>query len=56
MLKKPDRKHRPVLKKLKESYGYLRTSYGVQTKEFFENSTLHGVKYIAENDRPFIER
>lgn len=55
MLKKPS-KRRPVLKRLKESYGYLRTSYGVQTREFFKNSTLHGVKYIAENDRPFIER
>lgn len=27
-----------------------------QTKEFFNNSTLHGVRYIAEEGRPFGER
>lgn len=27
-----------------------------QVKEFFQSSTLHGVKYIAETDRPFAER
>lgn len=27
-----------------------------QTKEFFSNSTLHGVRYIAEDGRPFCER
>ncbi|KAG7299422.1 hypothetical protein JYU34_016375 [Plutella xylostella] len=26
-----------------------------QTTEFFNNSTLHGVRYIAEKDRPFCE-
>ncbi|XP_066246539.1 sodium channel protein Nach-like [Euwallacea similis] len=49
-------KKRPFLAKVKKSYGYLKTSYEVQTKEFFENSTLHGVKYIAQSNRPFIER
>lgn len=34
----------------------LRTSFLYQTKEFFNNSTLHGVRYIAEKDRPFGER
>ncbi|KAE8738754.1 hypothetical protein FOCC_FOCC015764 [Frankliniella occidentalis] len=32
------------------------TSVIVQTKEYFEKSTLHGVRYIAENSRPFIEK
>lgn len=27
-----------------------------QTKEFFNNSTLHGVRYIAEKGRPFGEK
>lgn len=34
----------------------LRTSFMYQTKEFFNNSTLHGVRYIAEANRPFGER
>lgn len=34
----------------------LRTSLLYQTKEFFNNSTLHGVRYIAESNRPFGER
>lgn len=34
----------------------LRTSLCYQTREFFNNSTLHGVRYIAESDRPFGER
>lgn len=34
----------------------LRTSFYYQIKEFFNNSTLHGVRYIAESDRPFGER
>lgn len=34
----------------------LATSYRFQTKEFFDNSTLHGVRYIAEEGRPFCER
>lgn len=38
------------------SFRLLRTSFLYQTKEFFNNSTLHGVRYIAETDRPFGER
>lgn len=34
----------------------FRTSFVYQTKEFFNNSTLHGVRYIAEAERPFGER
>lgn len=32
------------------------SSLQYQTKEFFNNSTLHGVRYIAEEGRPFAER
>lgn len=38
------------------SFRLFRTSFLYQTKEFFNNSTLHGVRYIAESDRPFGER
>lgn len=34
----------------------FRTSLLYQTREFFNNSTLHGVRYIAESGRPFFER
>ncbi|XP_044755808.1 sodium channel protein Nach-like [Coccinella septempunctata] len=34
----------------------LKTSWKVQTKVFFENSTLHGVRFIAEDGRPFFEK
>ncbi|XP_052567592.1 sodium channel protein Nach [Culex pipiens pallens] len=34
----------------------FRSSLLYQTKEFFENSTLHGVRYIAEEGRPFFEK
>lgn len=34
----------------------FRTSLLYQTKNFFNNSTLHGVRYIAEEGRPFGER
>lgn len=34
----------------------FRRSFIYQTKEFFNNSTLHGVRYIAEANRPFAER
>lgn len=34
----------------------LATSLRHQTTEFFNNSTLHGVRYIAEKDRPFCEK
>jgi Amiloride-sensitive sodium channel len=31
------------------------TNFGHQTKEFFSNSTLHGVRYIAEKGLSFGE-
>ncbi|VVC96463.1 unnamed protein product, partial [Leptidea sinapis] len=34
----------------------LGTSLRHQTGEFFSNSTLHGVRYIAEKERPFCEK
>ena len=34
----------------------FRTSLLYQTKEFFDNSTLHGIRYIAEKGRPFGEK
>lgn len=37
-------------------YKLLKTSWGVQGKLFFERSTLHGVRYTAEEGRPFIEK
>lgn len=39
-----------------EAYGLLKTSLKYQTKEFFNNSTLHGVRYIAEKGRSFGEK
>ncbi|XP_030761660.1 acid-sensing ion channel 1-like [Sitophilus oryzae] len=43
-------------KRISTSYKYLKISWTVQVREFFEYSTLHGVKYIAEHGRPFLER
>lgn len=46
-------------KKPKDQFSTLKlfwTSILYQTKEFFNNSTLHGVRYIAEEGRPFGER
>lgn len=34
----------------------LRTSWNYQATQFFQNSTLHGVRYIAEKGRPFLEK
>lgn len=34
----------------------LAASLRHQTTEFFNNSTLHGVRYIAEKERPFCEK
>lgn len=34
----------------------LKTSLLHQTKEFFANSTLHGIRYIAEQGRPIAEK
>jgi amiloride-sensitive sodium channel len=33
----------------------VKTNFKYQTKEFFSNSTLHGVRYIAEKGRSFNE-
>lgn len=43
-------------KALARNYRLLKTSWNVQWKLFFQNSTLHGVRYIAETGRPFIEK
>ncbi|GLH12605.1 uncharacterized protein GBIM_17321 [Gryllus bimaculatus] len=43
-------------KKLASRCRLLRTSLSYQTKQFFDNSTLHGVRYIREEGRPFCER
>lgn len=34
----------------------LSKSFLYEIREFFNNSTLHGVRYIAESNRPFVER
>ncbi|KAJ8920125.1 hypothetical protein NQ315_011782 [Exocentrus adspersus] len=47
---------RKKLKPASNNYQLLKTSWGVQGKLFFENSTLHGVRYIPEDGRPFYER
>lgn len=39
-----------------KKYELLKTSWTYQTREFFDHSTLHGVRYIAEGDRPFCEK
>jgi hypothetical protein len=45
-----------IVAKPTEAYGLLKTSLKYQTKEFFDSSTLHGVRYIAEKGRPFSEK
>lgn len=45
-----------VVKVSREAYGLLKTSLKYQVKEFFDNSTLHGIRYVAEKDRPFFEK
>lgn len=50
---------KPILKKTSKKTSLLKLfwiSLGFQTKEFFANSSLHGVRYIADEDRPFRER
>lgn len=37
-------------------YKLIPTNFHHQAKEFFSNSTLHGVRYIAEKGRPFGEK
>ncbi|XP_069675742.1 pickpocket protein 19-like [Periplaneta americana] len=39
-----------------KKYDLLKTSWTYQTQEYFENSTLHGVRYIRESGRPFCEK
>ncbi|KAL1116505.1 hypothetical protein AAG570_004977 [Ranatra chinensis] len=40
----------------RKTFGLLKTSWLYQTKQFFDNSSLHGVRYIAEEGRPTIEK
>ncbi|XP_064537003.1 sodium channel protein Nach [Drosophila montana] len=42
--------------RLLETLVIFRRSLIYQTKEFFQNSTLHGVRYIAETGRPIGEK
>ncbi|KAJ9595335.1 hypothetical protein L9F63_027281, partial [Diploptera punctata] len=34
----------------------LKTSWTYQIQEYFDKSTLHGVRYIKEKGRPFCEK
>lgn len=46
-------------KKNQDGYGTVtlfKNSLLYQTKEFFANSTLHGIRYIAEQGRPIAEK
>ncbi|XP_054086712.1 sodium channel protein Nach [Zeugodacus cucurbitae] len=43
-------------RKVAETLTIFRRSLIFQTKEFFQNSTLHGVRYIAESGRPVGEK
>jgi acid-sensing ion channel, other len=49
------RRLKPV-KSVKEHISLLKTSVKHQTREFFDNSTLHGIRYIAEEERSFSEK
>ncbi|XP_075155899.1 sodium channel protein Nach-like [Haematobia irritans] len=49
------KKNEKIQKVLKTSI-LFRRSLIFQTKEFFDNSTLHGVRYIAETGRPIGEK
>lgn len=49
---KKDHRSKPKI----TTFRLFRTSLLYQTREFFNNSTLHGVRYIAETGRPFGER
>ncbi|PSN38910.1 hypothetical protein C0J52_16366, partial [Blattella germanica] len=46
--------HRPVDRS--KTYELLKTSWSYQTQEYFDNSTLHGVRYINEDGRPTCEK
>ncbi|KAJ8874729.1 hypothetical protein PR048_025595 [Dryococelus australis] len=39
-----------------ESFNLLKTSWQYQARQFFQNSTLHGVRYLRQEGRPFYER
>lgn len=43
-------------KRFSDKHKLLTTSWMFQGKLYCEQSTLHGVRYIGESDRPFIER
>lgn len=60
-IKTPPRPTKSVnkIKKKQDEFSTLKlfhTSLIYQTREFFNNSTLHGVRYIAETGRPFGEK
>ncbi|XP_017777841.1 PREDICTED: sodium channel protein Nach-like [Nicrophorus vespilloides] len=44
------------VRKSTSNYKLLKTSWEHQGRIFFEQSTLHGVRYIAETGRPLIEK
>ncbi|XP_066994081.2 sodium channel protein Nach-like [Anabrus simplex] len=46
----------PSQERRASKYELLKTSLSYQTSQFFDNSTLHGVRYIREEGRPFCER
>ncbi|ALC49816.1 ppk23 [Drosophila busckii] len=57
--KKPATDERAMMsrrQRLLETVVIFRRSLIYQTKEFFQNSTLHGVRYIAETGRPIGEK
>ncbi|XP_034240067.1 sodium channel protein Nach-like [Thrips palmi] len=43
-------------KALAKGHRLFQTSVLLQTREYFDKSTLHGVRYIAETRRPFYEK
>jgi len=45
-------KKRSTFANIFETLILFRRSLIIQVREFFQNSTLHGVRYIAEKDRP----
>lgn len=54
--KMPKKNVREWARKVVETLTIFRRSLIFQTKEFFQNSTLHGVRYIAESGRPVGEK
>ncbi|PSN38909.1 hypothetical protein C0J52_16367, partial [Blattella germanica] len=44
-----------LVKEYHRRYALLKTSWSFQTRQFFDNTTLHGVRYINEPNRPFCE-